>query len=140
MCSTAKCITKSETWAQDNKIQTVKQPNYGSFDGEPTECKVMFNSACMLHTDEINLCGMKLVLYSYAWSGFSAWQCSHSISNIPTSSIYLLANASVMPVKGLGQLEACTCSAQDFERNVTHKDFDFYCEPHCCSGAVFWSH
>ena len=29
------------------------------------------------------------------------------LSNIPTSSIYLPANASVMPVKGPGQLGAC---------------------------------
>ena len=106
LCTTAKCITKSETWAQDNKMQTVKQPNYGSFDGEPTECKVMFNTVfvcCILMTS--TLCGMKLVLHSYACVRLQ-W-LAVQLSNIPTSSIYLPANASVMPVKGLGQLGAC---------------------------------
>lgn len=39
--------------------------------------------------------------------GFSAWQCTCSISNIPGSSICLLAKASVVLPNGLAQLGAC---------------------------------
>ena len=104
LCTTAKCITKSETWAQDNKMQTVKQPNYGSFDGEPTECKVMFNTVfvcCILMKS--TLCGMKLVLYSYACVRLQclAVQPQHIVHKQ-----YIFARKSIC-YASLGQLGAC---------------------------------